>query len=57
MNKFIEPSKMSKKARKEYHASRRGINGFNTGTRTMKTEKNPTRAMEKVSLIKELKNF
>lgn len=43
-----EISKMSKKERKEYYASQRVLNGFNTGTRSMKTDKTPTRARKKV---------
>ena len=44
---FVEISKRSKKEQKVYYASMRNVNGFNTGTRTMKTPKNPTRAMQK----------
>lgn len=47
MEQFVEISKRSKKEQKAYYASKRGTNGFNTGTRTMKTVKNPTRAMQK----------
>lgn len=47
MKQFVEISKRSKKEQKAYYASKRGTNGFNTGTRTMKTVKNPTRAMQK----------
>lgn len=45
--KVVELSKRSKKAQREYYSSLRGVNGFNTGTRTHKTPKNPTRAMQK----------
>lgn len=45
--KFVEISKRSKKEQKAYYASRKVVTGFNTGTRTMKTIKNPTRAMQK----------
>lgn len=45
--KFVEVSKRTKKEQKAYYSSQRGANGFNTGTRTMKTAKNPTRAMQK----------
>lgn len=38
---------MSKKAWKEYCKRHRVINGFNTGTRDMKTDKMPTRARQK----------
>ena len=34
---------MTKKAWQELQKSRRVTNGFNTGSRTMKTEKNPSR--------------
>ena len=44
---MIELSKRSKKEQKEYYKAQRVTNGFNTGTRTMKTVKNPTRAMQK----------
>lgn len=57
MNKFIEPNKMSKKAQKAYYAERRNFNGFNTGTRDMKTEKLPTRAMNKRKLQKEMQEW
>lgn len=45
--KFVDISKRSKKEQKAYYASQRNMSGFNTGTRTMKTVKNPTRAMQK----------
>lgn len=38
---------MSKKAWKEYCKRHRVTNGFNTGTRDMKTDKMPTRARQK----------
>ena len=47
MKNVVEISKRSKKEQKAYYAMQRGVNGFNTGTRTMKTAKNPTRAMRK----------
>lgn len=34
---------MTKKAYKELQKNQRVLNGFNTGTRTMKTAKNPSR--------------
>ena len=46
-DKFVPIEKRSKKAQKEYHKKQRFVNGFNTGTRIMKTPKNPTRAMRK----------
>lgn len=45
--KFIEVEKMNKKAKKEYFKKKRVMADFNTGVRTMKTEKNPTRAERK----------
>ena len=39
---------MTKKAWKELQKSKRATNGFNTGTRTMKTDKHPSRARQKV---------
>jgi len=54
MQKFVELDKRSKKAQKEFYKSQRVSNGFNTGTRDMKTEKLPTRAMEKRKLKKML---
>ena len=52
MKKFVEIGKQSKKAQKAYYASQRQTVGFNTGTRTMKTVKNPTRAMRKDAWVK-----
>lgn len=49
---FIEISKRTKKEQKAYYANMRKMNGFNTGTRTMKTPKKPTRAMQKDALRK-----
>ena len=46
-DKFVPMEKRSKKAQKEYHKKQRSVNGFNTGTRVMKTPKTPTRAMRK----------
>lgn len=45
--KFVPMEKRSKKERKEYNKRQRSFMGFNTGTRTMKTSKRPTRAMRK----------
>ena len=45
--KFVSIDKMTKKQQKEYYAKHRVVNGFNTGTRTMKTDKNPSRARRK----------
>lgn len=47
MTKYVELNKRTKKERKAYYSSLRNTNGFNTGTRTMQTEKNPTRAKSK----------
>lgn len=44
---MTEVSKRSKKEQKEFYNSQRVTNGFNTGTRTMKTDKNPSRARRK----------
>jgi len=38
---------MTKKAWKELQKQNRATNGFNTGTREMKSEKYPTRAKQK----------
>ena len=38
---------MSKRAYKELQKSHRATNGFNTGTRTMKSDKHPSRARRK----------
>ena len=38
---------MTKKAFKELQKKNRATNGFNTGTRDMKSEKYPTRARQK----------
>ena len=45
--KFVSIEKQSKKNQKAHNAKKRNMGGFNTGTRTMKTVKNPTRAMQK----------
>lgn len=38
-DKFVPLNKRSKKEQKEYNKRKRSFMGFNTGTRTMKTEK------------------
>lgn len=53
MQKFIPIEKQSKKNQKEYHSKRRNTVNFNTGIRTIKTVKNPTRAMRKDAWRKE----
>lgn len=55
MKHFVEYSKMSKKKQKELNKKSRGMNGFNTGTRIMKTDKHPSRARQK-SLNKRFDN-
>jgi len=55
MSNFVEISKRSKKEQKAYYASLRHTNGFNTGTRDMKTEKLPSRAMSKAATRKEIR--
>ena len=39
--------RMTKKELKEYYKQFRAVNGFNTGTRDMNSEKYPTRARQK----------
>ena len=48
---------MTKKAWIEEQKKHRVTNGFNTGTRTMKTAKNPTRAERKAKTREEIKNY
>ena len=50
--KFVSIDKMTKKQQKEYYAKHRVVNGFNTGTRIMKTSKYPSRAMRKAEMRK-----
>lgn len=45
--KFVPINKQSKKNQKEYNAQLRSLMPFNTGTRTHKTDKNPSRARRK----------
>ena len=45
--KFVPIEKQSKKNQKAHNAKKRHIGGVNTGPRTMKTVKKPTRAMQK----------
>ena len=49
---MIEKNLKKLKAKKN-----RVMNGFNTGVRTFKTPKNPTRAMNKQNLLKTLDNY
>ncbi len=44
---MTELSKRSKKEQKEFYKKNRVWVPFNTGTRTMKTDKNPSRARRK----------
>lgn len=48
---------MTKKAYKELQKSRRAVNGFNTGTRTMKTDKKPSRQMQKKEVMNMIKYY
>lgn len=43
----VDITKRSKKEQRAFYAKKRVLNGFNTGTRDMKSAKNPTRAMRK----------
>lgn len=45
---------MTKKERKEYFSKQRVLVGFNTGTRTMKTAKHPSRNRLKADIKKHL---
>lgn len=47
---------MTKKVYRELQKSQRVVNGMNTGTRTMKTAKNPSRQENKKNLKKMLDN-
>lgn len=51
---MVELNKRSKKEQRAYYSSQRVTNGFNTGTRTMKTEKNPSRNRRKALDRKEI---
>lgn len=46
-DKFVPLNKQSKKSQKEHNATLRTLIPFNTGTRTHKTDKNPSRARRK----------
>lgn len=43
-NNFVPIEKQSKKAQRAYHATKRTVVKFNTGTRTHQTDKHPSRA-------------
>ncbi len=48
---------MTKKAWKELQKANRATSGMNTGTRTMQTDKKPTRAKEKEMIRREVNNY
>lgn len=48
---------MTKKAWKQEQKKHRVINGFNTGTRDMKSEKYPSRNKQKILDRKEIKEY
>lgn len=48
---------MTKRAWQELQKQNRATNGFNTGTRTMQTDKTPTRARQKELDRKEVNNY
>lgn len=52
MAKYVMMNKRTKKEQKAYYSSLRNTNGFNTGTRTMKSEKYPSRQDRKKDLKK-----
>lgn len=54
---MYDKKSMTKKAWKEKQKQNRVVNGFNTGTRTMKTAKNPTRTDFKKELRKALDKY
>lgn len=53
---MCELKKRSKKKQKEYYSRRRVVNGFNTGTRDMQTEKHKSRAKRKEEDRKEVED-
>lgn len=55
MNKYIPLDKRSKKEQKKYHKQQRIVNGFNTGTRDMKSNKTPNRQERKADTRKAIK--
>lgn len=54
---MYDKKSMTKKAWKEAQKKHRVMNGFNTGIRSFKTEKLPTRAMEKIKFKKVLDSY
>ena len=55
--KLTPINKRTKKEQKAYYSSLRAVNGFNTGTRTMNTDKSPSRARAKVLTRLEMKGY
>lgn len=55
--KFDIRKTMTKKAFKEMQKNSRNLNGFNTGTRDMKSAKNPTRSVRKAEMRKIAKEY
>lgn len=55
--KLTPINKRTKKEQKAYYSSLRAVNGFNTGTRTMNTDKSPSRARAKVLARLEMKGY
>ena len=47
MENYNRKKDMTKKAWKEMQKAKRATSGFNIGTRTMQTDKKPTRARQK----------
>lgn len=52
MTKYVTIDKRTKKEQKAYYAKLRTVTGFNTGIRTMKNEKYPSRQDRKKDLKK-----
>ena len=57
MENYNRKKDMTKKAWQELQKQNRATNGFNTGTRDMKSEKYPTRAKRKELDNKEIKEY
>ena len=55
--KFNIRKTMTKKAFKEMQKNSRNLNGFNTGTRDMKTVKSPSRSTRKAETRKIAKEY
>lgn len=54
---YVPIDKRSKKEQRAYHLRNRQSNGFNTGVRTFKTAKNPSRMENKKDLENLKKEF